>query len=207
MRNGALQEASDSVARNNVVVDAALAGLGSIAGDNVRFENNTVINAAASGQAVFRAAANQYATPPRNILLKNNVFVLASSSSRPMVHLNNYAGAITSDSNTWFSPNGRYGFWKDSSTGPNSYWTTLDQWRSAMNADAKSRTADPMLDASHLYRPLTGSPTLDAGEPLAEVTTDYYGTPRPIGAAADIGAVEGTARIPSAPTNLRVVRR
>jgi len=31
--------------------------------------------------------------------------------------------------------------------------------------------------------------------------------PRPIGAASDIGAVEGTARIPSAPTNLRVVRR
>ena len=38
MRNGALHEAIDSIARNNIVVDAALAGLGSIAGDNVRFE-------------------------------------------------------------------------------------------------------------------------------------------------------------------------
>ena len=57
-----------------------------------------------------------------------------------MLHLNNYAGAIVSDSNTWFSPNGKYGFWRDSTTGPNSYFTSLDQWRSAMNADARSRT-------------------------------------------------------------------
>jgi hypothetical protein len=48
-----------------------LAGLGSIAGDNVRFENNTVINAAKTGQAVFRAAPNEYKTQPRNVLLKN----------------------------------------------------------------------------------------------------------------------------------------
>ena len=73
MRNGAQYEAIDSTARNNIVVDTALAGLGSIASDNVRFENNTVINAAKTGQAVFRAAANQYGAQPRNILLKNNV--------------------------------------------------------------------------------------------------------------------------------------
>ena len=63
MRNGALYEAIDSTARNNIVVDTVLAGLGSIAGDDVRFENNTVINAAKTGQAVFRAAANEAQTP------------------------------------------------------------------------------------------------------------------------------------------------
>jgi len=46
MRNAALHEAIDSVARNNIVIDTALAGLGSIAGDSVRFENNTVMSAA-----------------------------------------------------------------------------------------------------------------------------------------------------------------
>lgn len=207
MRNGALQEATDSVARNNIVVDTALAGLGSIAGDNVRFENNTVINAAKTGQAVFRAAANEYHTQPRNILLKNNVFVLAASSSRPMIHLNNYAGAIVSDRNTWFSPGGTYGFWRDSTAGPNSYWSSLDQWKSGMNADAKSRAVDPLLDAAHLYRPLAGSPALDAGELLAEVTTDYSGMLRPVGLAPDIGAHEGTAPGLAPPSNLRVVRR
>ena len=115
---GRCYEAMSSTARNNIVVDTALAGLGSIAGDDVRFENNTVIDAAKTGQAVFRAAANGSTTQPRNIRLKNNVLALAASSTRPMVHLNNYAGAIVSDSNTWFSPNGKYGFWRDSASGP-----------------------------------------------------------------------------------------
>ena len=207
MRNGALYEAIDSVARNNIVVDAALAGLGSIAGDNVRFENNTVINAAKNGQAVFRAAANEYSTRPRNILLKNNVLALASSSTRPMIHLHNYSGAILSDSNTWFSPSGKYGFWRESTTGPNSYWTSLEQWRSGMGADAKSRATDPLLDAAKLYRPRQGSPAVDAGETLAQVTADYSGTPRPLGAALDIGAHEGVADALAAPTGLRIVAR
>ena len=67
MRNGAVYEAIDSVARNNIVSDTAMAGLGSIAGDNVRFENNTVINAARVNQAVFRAAANEYNTAPMDV--------------------------------------------------------------------------------------------------------------------------------------------
>jgi parallel beta helix pectate lyase-like protein len=204
MRNGAVHEAIDSVARNNIVVGTAMAGLGSIAGDNVRFENNTVIDAARTAQAVFRAAPNQYKTPPRNILLKNNVLVLAASSTRPLIHLNSYAGAIASDSNTWFSPNGKYGFWRDSPTGPNSYWTSLDQWRSGMTADARSHTADPRLNASDLYRPLPGSPAVDAGETLAGVTTDYSGLPRPQGSASDIGAHEGTGGRPATPRGLRV---
>jgi hypothetical protein len=207
MRNGALYEAIDSTARNNIVVDTALAGLGSIAGDNVRFENNTVINAAKTGQAVFRAAANEYNTQPRNILLKNNVLALAASSTRPMLHLNNYAGAIVSDSNAWFSPSGQYGFWRDSTSGPNSYFTSLDQWRSAMNADARSRTIDPRLDAADLYRPIPGSPAVDAGETLAGVTSDYWGASRPQGSATDIGAHEGAAVLPPTPTGLRVVKK
>ena len=47
----------------------------------MRFEHNTVINAARTGQAVFRAAANQYKTAPRGIVLKNNVMVLAASAA------------------------------------------------------------------------------------------------------------------------------
>jgi hypothetical protein len=206
MRNGAVHEAIDSIARNNIVVDTALAGLGSIAGDNVRFENNTVINAARTGQAVFRAAANTYKTPPRTIVLKNNVLALAPTSSRPVIHLHSYAGAIASDSNTWFSPNGKYGFWRESAAGPNSYWTTLAQWQSGMNADARSRAIDPMLDAAQLYRARAGSPTLDAGETLAEVTADYSGLRRPQGVASDIGAHEGAAAALTAPTGLRVVK-
>ena len=172
----------------------------------MRFENNTVINAAKTGQSVFRAAANDYKTQPRNILLNNNALALAASSTRPMLHLNNYAGAIVSDLNTWFSPSGTYGFWRDSTSGPNSYFTSLDQWRGAMNADARSRTIDPRLDAADLYRPIPGSLAVYAGETLAGVTSDYSGAPRPRGSATDIGAHEGMAVLPPTPTGLRVVK-
>jgi hypothetical protein len=75
-----------------------------------------------------------------------------------------------------------------------------------MNADARSRTIDPVLDSARLYRPLAGSPALDTAETLAEVRTDYSGTPRPLGPASDIGAHEGTAQVLSPPTNFRIVR-
>ena len=205
MRGGVAHEAIDSVARNNIVVDAAMAGLGAIAGDNVRFENNTVIGAARTTQAVFRAAPNQYQTASRNVVLKNNILVLAASSARPMIHLYN-VGSFVSDSNTWFSPGGIYAFWRESAGGPNNYWNSLDQWRSGMSADERSQAVDPALDAARLYRPRPGSPAVDAGETLAQVPTDYSGVRRPLGAASDIGAHEGTAAGPAAPTNVRIVR-
>jgi hypothetical protein len=75
-----------------------------------------------------------------------------------------------------------------------------------MNVDTRSRAVDPRVDAARLYRPLPGSPILDAGETLAGVTTDYSGAPRPLGAASDIGAHEGSAVALTAPTNVRIVR-
>ena len=40
------------------------------------------------------------------------------------------------------------------------------------------------------YRLQTGSPAINAGTPVSDVTEDYWGTPRPQGAAVDIGACE-----------------
>ena len=195
MRNGVLPEASDSVARNNIVVDAAYSGLGSIAGENIRFENNTVINAARVGQAMFRAVPNQYDTPTRGVALYNNIFVLTPGSSRPMVHLYDYVGALESDSNIWFSLDGRYQFWSESTAGANNYWTSLSQWRSGMNVDGSSQAVDPRLDAASVYFPLADSPAIDQGVTSGYVTTDFDGTPRPQGVAYDIGAHERTGDV------------
>ena len=199
MRNGVLPEAIDSVARNNLVVDTALAGLGSVAGDNVRFENNTVINAARSGQAAFRVAPNDYATPSRAVLLKNNIFVLDPASTRPMVQLYDYSDVLLSDHNIWYSAGGQYAFWREFSTGGSSYWSAFPAWQTGVNADWNSFAVDPLLSAGDLFKPLEGSPAVDAGEPLPDVTTDYSGTVRPKGAGYDIGAHEGITTVPAPP--------
>ena len=202
MRDGAVYEAIDSHARNNIVVDATLTGLGSVAGDNIRFENNTVINAARSGQAVFRTAPNEYGTQTRNVTLRNNIFVLTPGSTRPMVQLYFYSGPITSDNNLWFSADGRYGFWRESSTG-SSFWNSLAQWQMGMNADWSSRTDDPLLDATALYRPLAGSPTVDSGMGIYEVTADFSGIARPQGLGYEMGAHERVEPVAAPAPTLR----
>ena len=52
--------------------------------------------------------------------------------------------------------------------------------------------------ANHDYRLTLGSPAIDRGMTLSEVTVDRQGTKRPQGAAYDIGAFERGARLPAA---------
>ena len=64
--------------------------------------------------------------------------------------------------------------------------------------------------ASHDYELAPGSPAIDAGVTIAEVSTDRLSRTRPQGTAYDIGAYErvpgaGTT-LPRAPTNLRIIR-
>jgi hypothetical protein len=63
---------------------------------------------------------------------------------------------------------------------------------------------DPQLAVMD-FRPFTLSPAIDQGMPLSEVTTDIEGTPRPNGAAPDIGAYE--LGRPSPPKDVRITRQ
>jgi parallel beta-helix repeat protein len=201
MRNGTPYEAIDSVARNNVIVGTGYTGLGSISGYNVRFQHNTVINAARIGQAAFRVAPNAYNTAARQVLLQNNVFTLDPGSARPMVQLIQYTDALTCDYNIWFHAAGRYQYWRETSTG-NTYWSSFPAWQLGMGVDQHSVAADPLLDGAALYLPRSGSPAIDTGMTTAGVPADYSGTSRPQGAAYDIGAHERVFAPLGAPTNL-----
>ena len=191
MRNGARYEASDSVARNNIIVNSAWAGLGTIAGDGVRFENNTIVNAARKAQGAFRAAPNQRGVSARAVVFKNNVVILDPASARPLVYLYKFTGTLVSNRNAWFGPNNATPFWVESASGLTH--RTLSQWRQETGRDVDSISADPKLDATAMYRPRAGSPALDAGERIADVTDDYSGIPRPQGAAFAIGAHQTVA--------------
>ncbi|MHC1736587.1 MAG: T9SS type A sorting domain-containing protein [Ignavibacteriaceae bacterium] len=67
--------------------------------------------------------------------------------------------------------------------------TTIADWRTATGQDANSLNADPNFKANDNLIPLSGSPVLSAGTPVAGVTTDFFGDARS-GTNPSIGASE-----------------
>jgi hypothetical protein len=186
MRDKARYECLDSVARNNIISDTQYAGIGTYSGSNVRFENNTVYEAAKQGQAGFYVVWNSREVPAQKVTFKNNIVVV--NSHRPQVFLFNLSDQLVSDSNLYF---GNRLFRRESKAlGRVDDWT-FPQWKQGLKIDGQSLFADPLLDEDNLLKPRVGSSAFDRGEALPDVKTDYTGAARPQGAAYDIGAYEG----------------
>jgi PKD repeat protein len=195
MRDGTRYEALNSIVRNNIVINTGGAGVGTYSGYNVRFYNNTLWDVARSYHAGFYVVTNTREVPSERVSFKNNIVVVMSS--RPMAFVINLADALASDYNIWFRPTGgAYRFSRESGSSAD-YWESLADWQRGMGADLNSKAADPRLGSD--YKPLAGSPAIDAGQPISEVTNDYSGGGRPQGAGYDIGAYEvsGSAQPPS----------
>ena len=194
MRDGTQYECINSVARNNVVIGAQGAGVGTYSGLNIKFENNTLYDVSKAYNGGFYIATNSREVPSRQIAFKNNIVVV--TSDRPMAFVINLADSIVCDSNIWFRPSGgAYKFYEELGSVGN-YWTSFADWKSGMNADSKSLVVDPRLDSANLYKPLAGSPAIDTGESLLDVAGDYSGVTRPQGRGYDIGAYEVGASTP-----------
>ena len=198
MRDGTQYEAINCIARSNLIVGTTGAGIGSYSGNNVRFENNTVFDAARVNQGGFYVVMNSRDVPARQVTFKNNILVM--SSNRPMIFTVSMAGPLVCDSNLYFRPSGgAYRFSKETSTTFNT-WESLSAWQNAMNVDRNSLVADPQVQASNMYAPAASSPAIDRGESIAEVPTDFAGVTRPQGRAHDIGAHErGSSSTPPPP--------
>ena len=71
---------------------------------------------------------------------------------------------------------------------------TLATWRKQTGQDAHSIIATPaqlfVNAAANDYRLVSGSPAVNAGTALAQVTDDIVGTARPKGGLYDIGCYE-----------------
>jgi hypothetical protein len=186
MRDKTIYECLDSVARNNIIADTQYAGIGTYSGSNVRFENNTIYEAAKQGQAGLYVVWNRREVPSQKVSFKNNIVVV--NSHRPQVFLFNLSDQLVSEANLYF---GNRLFRRESKAlGRVDDWT-FPQWKQGMKVDVRSSFADPLLDEDNLFKPRAGSPAFDRGEALVEVKTDYAGISRPQGAAYDIGAHEG----------------
>jgi hypothetical protein len=186
MRDKTKYECLNSVARNNIIADIQAAGIGTYSGSNLRFENNTIYEAAKQSQAGFYVVVNAREVPAQNIAFKNNIVVV--NSHRPVVFLFHLSDHLDSDFNIYF---GNRLFRRESKTLNRLDDWTFPLWKKGLLVDEHSLFTDPLLDEENQYKPRAGSPAFDRGEKLVDVKTDFAGVARPQGTAFDIGAYEG----------------
>jgi hypothetical protein len=84
----------------------------------------------------------------------------------------------------------------------------LGEWQKSSGQDAHSIDADPRFAASAMgdFRLLSGSPAVEAGRPIADVSADYFGRARSA-TKPSLGATEGATLnypVPAWPKNRRV---
>jgi hypothetical protein len=188
MRDKVKYEAIDCVARNNVVINTGVAGLGTYSASNIRFENNTLFDVAKDGQAALWVVRNRQSINPQHIVFKNNIVVM--QSTQPFVFVQHLTGRLISDSNIFYNPRGQYEFRREA--GPQNRRVSWDigAWKRNMKVDRRSRLVDPKIDVENLCRLRPGSPAIGRGEILPDVPFDYSHVRRGRHGGFDIGAHE-----------------
>ena len=228
--NGDVSQGGDGVISNalverNVIYENGRGGGSGINCDGVRdsrIQNNLLFDNHASGISLYRIDGGDGS---RNNVVVHNTIVQAADA-RWAINIrdgstgNTLYDNILYNQHPWrgsisLSQDSRPGFASDYNVVMERF--TLDdgasvlalaEWRAATGQDLHSIVAtpaqlfvDPAADDYHLR---DDSPARDAGLTLADVTVDLEGTPRPGGAASDIGAYE-IAGSPPGPT-MTVVR-
>jgi len=224
--NGDLSQGGDGIITGAVVEANVIHGNGrtggsGINGDGVqgsRIVNNILYDNHASGISLYQIDGG---APARNNFVAHNTIVQAADGrwainiqdastgnrvvNNILVTLHTFRGAIA------VSEDSRPGFVSDYNAvtprftldGGDSV-LSLDAWRQTTGQDLHSFAstpaalfADPVAGDYHLR---ADAPARDAARAPTDVTTDFDGSPRPVGSAADIGADEyGSAAPPPPP--------
>ncbi|MBN1954168.1 MAG: right-handed parallel beta-helix repeat-containing protein [Anaerolineae bacterium] len=181
---------TDTIVRNNLLYDNHAGGIaifqhdGAVCSQRNRVLNNTILMPADGRWAVNVSQAGCV----DNHLYNNVIYTAHSWRGSIVIPTPDLAG-FESDYNVLVD--------RLSADGESSV-ISLAEWQ-ALGYDSHSFIAtpgelfvDPAADDYHLR---AGSPAVDAGTTLGDVTDDLEGTLRPIGAAYDIGALEQGVRV------------
>jgi hypothetical protein len=162
---------------------------------NIRFEHNTCVNAGHGwGHTQRRDPSGRhlcfYTSPAaaRDMFIRNNIFFEAATNAffAPQWAEEGLA-ALHMDNNLWHQAEDVMVLLKD-----HPYtMAQFAQYQAEQGMEEHSILGDPLfVDAAHLdFRLSEASPCVDAGMDVG-VEADFEGTPRPQGAAPDIGAYE-----------------
>lgn len=193
-------ESIDNIARNNIVMNTQMAGIGLYASLRPRVYNNTVVNAAkaAQGAILFTAIDHYFSsggrvrTANKDVTFVNNIVTQSASSSRPMFNIRegSVKGTLMINNNRYYNAGGAAQFW-DERVG-HLYYGDLGGWRGHVGGDGNSGEGNPLLDGNQHLAP--GSPAINAGMALTNPGTDYDNASK-VG-LLDIGADEYNAGVP-----------
>jgi parallel beta-helix repeat protein len=196
-------EAIGGIVRNNIVRNTGNAGIGLYGSKDTLVANNTIVDAARNyHSAIYFGVTYQDWDPvarrPANInpRILNNLVIQANNRcmevryAQDLGGLSGLSGAPGSDWNGY----GNGCVFRDARPGGFGQGS-LAQWRSALGADRNSRQAAFSVDANG--RLPAGSPAIDAGTLVAEITDDIDRQPR--SAPYDLGADEVSAAVSPGP--------
>jgi parallel beta-helix repeat protein len=180
----------DSIFRNNLLYNNHASGIslyaidGAHGSSNNKVYNNTIVMPAGARWAV-NIPDDGVAPPPTGNAVENNI-LLTQDSFRGSILV---AGAAVSGFHSDYNVVVSHFSDDDGNTS-----IRLAAWQTATGNDLHSLVATPaqlFANPSAFHFELTsGSPAIDAGASLLDVPADIVGTPRPQGAAWDIGAYE-----------------
>jgi parallel beta-helix repeat protein len=196
-------EAIGGIVRNNIVRNTKYAGIGLYASNNSVVANNTIVNTAALGHAAiyFGVTLQDYdpdAGRPanNNPLIRNNLVIQTAKPcmsirySTDLGGLSGLNGSTGSNYNAFYNTAGACSF-SDSRPIPSTFSGNLTGWRTRTSGDGNSLETTLTLTADgHLP---AGSPAINAGQTIAQVTDDFDKQTR-VG-ASDIGADEIVATV------------
>lgn len=192
-------EAIRGIVRNNVIRNTNYAGIGLYAARDSVVANNTIINTANLGHAAlyFGVTFQDYepeARRPANVnpLIRNNLVIQNGGDCVRIRHseelggLSGLSGSANSDFNAFHDTTGECQFVDARPGSVIADAGNFSQWRAASGGDANSISVALTIDG--VGRLPAGSPAIDRGQTIAQVTDDFEGHLRV--APYDIGAYE-----------------
>ncbi|CAG1012277.1 hypothetical protein BURK2_04479 [Burkholderiales bacterium] len=187
--------------RNNVIRDTGYAGIGLYAARDAVVANNTLVHTASSGHAAiyFGVTLQDFdpiaGRPPTvNPLIRNNLVIQNGGDCVRVRWANEISeaglyglqGNPGTDYNWFHNESGACNFADNRPGNPLADGGSFAQWQSAESADGHSHTGSVSVTADgHLP---AGSPAIDQGQTLTQVTEDIDRQPR--SGLYDIGADE-----------------
>lgn len=192
--NTSWHENINGMVKNNIVLNCQFEGIGLYAARNAKVLNNTVVNCGITqhgaffiGQGmIFAGPTGAEINPPtRDIIVRNNIFQTATTSSRPVLELRAQNGSSMVGANVI----GHNKYYKGGSTVQFNYYGSnynLGVWQSAAGFDLTSTVGNPDLNPN--YHLNSTSSCINTGfNTIADVVIDYDGNTR---TTTDIGADE-----------------